>query len=57
MFIDCGHGETMNIARELVLPPGSKQWRGRKIKVPHNVDGVLEWRYGKDWNVPKYMDK
>ena len=57
MFIDCGHGETMNIARELVLLPGSKQWRGRKIKVPHNVDGVLEWRYGKDWNVPKYMDK
>lgn len=57
VFIDCGHGETMNIPRDFVVPPGSKQCRGRKIRLPHIVDKTLECRYGSEWMVPKYMDK
>jgi hypothetical protein len=57
VFIDYGHGVTINISRDFVVPPGSKQWRGSKIRVPHLVEKVLEWRYGSEWMVPKYMDK
>ena len=31
--------------------------RGQSIRVPHNVEGVLAFRYGPTWRTPLYMDK
>lgn len=57
VLVDCGHGETTSIAKDLVVPTQEIEWRNTKISVPRNLEGALEARYGTTWRVPRYMDK
>lgn len=57
LLVDCGHGDTTAIAKDLVLPIASMDFRGVSIKVPGDLEGMMEARYGATWRVPRYMDK
>lgn len=52
-----GHGELCDLPRKMVLPMERLHFRGYDVSVPRDVVGVLEFRYGKTFMVPRYMDK
>lgn len=57
LLVDCGHGDATAIAKDLVLPITSMEFKGVSIKVPGDLEGMMEARYGATWRVPRYMDK
>lgn len=57
LLVDCGHGDTTSIAKDLIVPTGSMEWKGVEINVPRDLEGALLARYGPTWRIPRYMDK
>lgn len=51
------YNEGLKIPKHLIFPRRSMQFRGTPVSVPGRVEDVLEYRYGEDYMVPKYMDK
>lgn len=51
------YNEGLKIPKSFVLPTHRMDFKGLRVNVPCNVEGVLEYRYGDDYMVPKYMDK
>lgn len=52
-----GHGSLCDVPRKMVFPLGRLIFWGRSVSVPGNVTGVLRYRYGDTFMVPRYMDK
>lgn len=52
-----GHGSLCDVPLHLVLPLGRLKFKGREVSVPGNMPGVLRYRYGPTFMVPRYMDK
>lgn len=52
-----GHGDLCDIPSSLVFPLGALKFKGVAVGAPGDVHGVLSFRYGADYMVPKYMDK
>lgn len=57
IHIEFGHEDVHDVERDLIVPTGRETFRGQSIRVPHNVEGVLAFRYGPTWRTPLYMDK
>jgi len=51
------YNEGLKIPTRLIFPRRSMQFRGTPVNVPGRVEDVLEYRYGEDYMVPKYMEK
>lgn len=52
-----GHGDLCDIPSSLVFPLSVIKFRGVAVSAPGDVHGVLTYRYGADYMVPKYMNK
>ena len=50
-------GETSNISYELIGTPKYIKWKNIDIRVPENIEKVLEYRYGSDYMTPKKFFK
>ncbi|KAF8056131.1 hypothetical protein HT031_006482 [Scenedesmus sp. PABB004] len=57
LSIPQGHGDLCDVPASLVLPLGVMKFRGTPVSVPADVPGVLRYRYGDTYMVPRYMDK
>lgn len=52
-----GHGDLCDVPADLIFPLGVLKFRGVPVAVPGNVPGVLRFRYGDTFMIPRYMDK
>jgi hypothetical protein len=52
-----GHGDLCDVPAALVLPLRPLEFRGVTLSGPADAHGVLVHRYGRDYMVPRYMDK
>ena len=50
-------GETSNISYELIGTPKYINWKNINVRVPYNIEKVLEYRYGNDYMTPKTLFK
>ncbi|KAF6252835.1 hypothetical protein COO60DRAFT_494285 [Scenedesmus sp. NREL 46B-D3] len=57
LCIPQGHGDLCDVPASLVFPLGTMKFRGTPVSVPGDVPGVLRYRYGDTFMVPRYMDK
>jgi hypothetical protein len=48
-----GHGDLCDIPARLVFPLGALKFKGVPVGAPGDVHGVLSYRYGADYMVPK----
>eukprot|EP00894_Picocystis_sp_ML_P004040 jgi/Pico_ML_1/54557/g4889.t1 len=51
------YNEGLKIPKRLIFPRRSMRFRGTEVSVPGRIEDVLEYRYGEDYMVPKYMEK
>ena len=47
----------LDVSSALALPTGHTVFHGARLRVPHNVEGLLLHRYGPSWRVPRQHDK
>eukprot|EP00877_Chromochloris_zofingiensis_P004134 jgi/Chrzof1/13721/Cz08g09150.t1 len=52
-----GHGDLCDVSKQLVLPLSTMKFMGTSVSVPADVPGVLTYRYGETFMIPRYMDK
>eukprot|EP00878_Enallax_costatus_P002582 GHUV01002764.1.p1 GENE.GHUV01002764.1~~GHUV01002764.1.p1 ORF type:complete len:300 (+),score=73.73 GHUV01002764.1:902-1801(+) len=52
-----GHGDLCDVPASYIFPLGVMKFRGVPVSVPGDVCGVLRYRYGDTFLIPRYMDK
>eukprot|EP00882_Tetradesmus_deserticola_P001713 GHRQ01001842.1.p1 GENE.GHRQ01001842.1~~GHRQ01001842.1.p1 ORF type:complete len:310 (+),score=126.81 GHRQ01001842.1:297-1226(+) len=57
LAIPQGHGDLCDVPASLVFPLSTMKFRGTPVSVPGDVPGVLRYRYGDTFMIPRYMDK
>lgn len=57
MSIPQGHGDLCDVPADLVFPLSVMKFKGVPVGAPGDVTGVLRYRYGDTFMVPRYMDK
>eukprot|EP00879_Flechtneria_rotunda_P029637 GHRR01032069.1.p2 GENE.GHRR01032069.1~~GHRR01032069.1.p2 ORF type:complete len:142 (+),score=42.46 GHRR01032069.1:1662-2087(+) len=57
LLVPQGHGDLCDIPASLVLPLNVMKFQGVPVSVPADVPGVLRYRYGETFMIPRYMDK
>jgi hypothetical protein len=50
-----GHGDLCDVPASLVFPLGTMKFRGTPVSVPGDVPGVLRYRYGDTFMIPRYV--
>lgn len=53
MAIPQGHGDLCDVPGRLVFPLGVMKFRGTPVSVPGDVPGVLRFRYGDTFMIPR----
>jgi hypothetical protein len=48
-----GHGDLCDVPVSLVFPLGTMKFRGTPVSVPGDVPGVLRYRYGDTFMIPR----
>lgn len=48
-----GHGDLCDVSKQLVLPLSTMKFMGTSVSVPADVPGVLTYRYGETFMIPR----
>lgn len=57
VHIPMGHGSLCDLPVSYLFPLSNLDTLGADISVPRDVTGVLRYRYGDTFMIPRYMDK
>jgi hypothetical protein len=49
-----GHGDLCDVPASLVFPLGTMKFRGTPVSVPGDAPGVLRYRYGDTFMIPRW---